>query len=173
MVETFSAQSYHRPRFTHGAQSIGPPSSLPSIWFSSTLLLSSRYGGSAPAFPLPQQQLPEINKARVDKGLRVEALETGHKTVLDTGELQVIDNQVDQTTGTIRLKADFPNTDLQLWPGQFVNVRLLVKTLEQVVVVPTSAVQRGPDGTFVYVVGDANKVGMRPVTLAQRMMSTP
>ena len=119
-------------------------------------------------FTLPQQQLPEINKARVGKELHVEALETGHKTVLDTGELQVIDNQVDQTTGTIRLKADFPNTDLQLWPGQFVNVRLLLKTLEQVVVVPTSAVQRGPDGTFVYVVGDANKVGMRPVTLAQQ-----
>ena len=105
-------------------------------------------------FTLPQQQLPEINKARVDKELHVEALETASKTVLDTGELQVIDNQVDQTTGTIRLKADFPNTDLQLWPGQFVNVRLLLKTLEQVVVVPTSAVQRGPDGTFVYVVGD-------------------
>ncbi|HYM67140.1 MAG TPA: efflux RND transporter periplasmic adaptor subunit [Patescibacteria group bacterium] len=119
-------------------------------------------------FTLPQQQLPEINKARVGKELHVEALETGHKTVLDTGELQVIDNQVDQTTGTIRLKADFPNTDLQLWPGQFVNVRLLLKTLEQVVVVPTSAMQRGPDGTFVYVVGDANKVGMRPVTLAQQ-----
>ena len=57
---------------------------------------------------------------------------------------------------------------MQLWPGQFVNVRLLLETLEQVVVVPTSAVQRGPDGTFVYVVGDENKVGMRPVTLAQQ-----
>ncbi len=57
--------------------------------------------------------------------------------MLDTGELEVIDNQVDQTTGTIRLKADFPNKDLQLWPGQFVNVRLLLNTLEQVVVVPT------------------------------------
>lgn len=102
-------------------------------------------------FTLPQQQLPDINKARADKPLRVDALETGHKTVLDTGELQVVDNQVDQTTGTIRLKADFPNKDLQLWPGQFVNVRLLLRTLEQVVVIPTSAVQRGPDGTFVYV----------------------
>ena len=119
-------------------------------------------------FTLPQQQLPEINKARADKALRVEALETGHKTVLDTGELQVIDNQVDQTRGTIRLKADFPNADLQLWPGQFVNVRLLLKTLEQVVVIPTSAVQRGPDGAFVYVIGDASKAVMRPVTVAQQ-----
>ncbi len=119
-------------------------------------------------FTLPQQQLPEINKARAGKALRVEALETGHKTVLDTGELQVVDNQVDQTTGTIRLKADFPNKDLQLWPGQFVNVRLHLKTLEQVEVVPTSAVQHGPDGTFVYVVGEASKVAMRPVTVSQQ-----
>jgi multidrug efflux system membrane fusion protein len=119
-------------------------------------------------FTLPQQQLPEINKARADKTLRVDALETGHQTVLDTGELQVIDNQVDQTTGTIRLKADFPNTDLQLWPGQFVNVQLLLKTLDQVVVIPTSAVQRGPDGAFVYVIGEGSKVSMRPVTVAQQ-----
>jgi membrane fusion protein, multidrug efflux system len=119
-------------------------------------------------FTLPQQQLPAINKARADKALHVEALETGHKEVLDTGELQVVDNQVDQTTGTIRLKADFPNKDLQLWPGQFVNVRLLLKTLEQVVVIPTSAVQRGPDGAFVYVIGDASKVAMRPITVAQQ-----
>ena len=65
---------------------------------------------------------------------------------------QVVDNQVDQTTGTVKLKAEFPNAELQLWPGQFVNVRLLVDTLKQVVVVPTAAVQRGPNGTFVYVV---------------------
>ena len=83
--------------------------------------------------------------------------------MLDTGTLKVIDNQVDQTTGTIRLKADFPNEKLQLWPGQFVNVRLLLDTLEQVVVVPTSAVQRGPEGTFVYVVGADNKASVRPI----------
>ena len=67
----------------------------------------------------------------------VEALETDSKAVLDKGTLQVIDNQVDQTTGTIRLKADFPNKELQLWPGQFVNVRLLLKTLDER--------RRGPD----------------------------
>jgi multidrug efflux system membrane fusion protein len=119
-------------------------------------------------FTLPQQDLPEINKAVVQRALKVEALETDSKNVLDTGELQVIDNQVDQTTGTIRLKADFPNRDLQLWPGQFVNVRLLLDTLEQVVVVPTSAVQRGPNGTFVYIVGSDNKASVRPVTLGQQ-----
>ena len=118
-------------------------------------------------FTLPQQQLPEINKAVAQRKLVVEALETDSKDVLDTGSLEVIDNQVDQTTGTIRLKADFPNKDLQLWPGQFVNVRMLLDTLQQVVVVPTAAVQRGPDGTFVYVVSSENKVSVRPVTVAQ------
>jgi multidrug efflux system membrane fusion protein len=82
--------------------------------------------------------------------------------------LQVIDNQMDQTTGTIRMKAEFPNPDLKLWPGQFVNVRLLVDTLRQVVVVPTSAVQRGPNGTFVYVVDAECKVAVRPVTVSQQ-----
>lgn len=119
-------------------------------------------------FTLPQQDLPEINKAVAQRALKVEALETDSKSVLDTGELLVIDNQVDQTTGTIRLKADFPNKDLQLWPGQFVNVRLLLDTLQQVVVVPTSAVQRGPEGTFVYIVGSDNKAAVRPITLGQQ-----
>jgi multidrug efflux system membrane fusion protein len=119
-------------------------------------------------FTLPQQDLPRINKAVADRALKVEALETDSDAVLDSGELQVIDNQVDSTTGTIRLKADFPNTNLQLWPGQFVNVRMLLETLQQVVVVPTSAVQRGPDGTFVYVVGSDNKASVRPVTVAQQ-----
>lgn len=119
-------------------------------------------------FTLPQQDLPEINKAVAQRALKVEALETDSKNVLDAGELQVIDNQVDQTTGTIRLKADFPNKDLQLWPGQFVNVRLLLDTLQQVVVVPTSAVQRGPDGTFVYIVGSDSKAVVRPVSLGQQ-----
>jgi multidrug efflux system membrane fusion protein len=119
-------------------------------------------------FTLPQQDLPEINKARAQGALQVEALETDSKSVLDKGELQVIDNQVDQTTGTIRLKADFPNAELQLWPGQFVNVRLLLKTLQNVVVIPTAAVQRGPDGPFVYVVGEGKKVAVRNVTVTQQ-----
>ncbi len=119
-------------------------------------------------FTLPQQNLPEINKAVAQRALKVEALETDSKDVLDSGELQVIDNQVDQTTGTIRLKADFPNKDLQLWPGQFVNVRLLLDTLQHVVVIPTAAIQRGPEGTFVYTVGSNNKASVRPVTVGQQ-----
>ena len=119
-------------------------------------------------FTLPQQDLPDINRAVAKRALKVEALETDSKNVLDTGQLEVIDNQVDQTTGTIRLKADFPNKDLQLWPGQFVNVRMLLDTLEQVVVVPTSAVQRGPEGTFVYLVGADNKASTRPISVGQQ-----
>ena len=89
-----------------------------------------------------------------------------NKTVADRGKLQVVDNQIDQATGTIKLKAEFPNPDLQLWPGQFVSVRLLVDTLKDVVVVPTAAVQRGPNGMFVYVVRDDDTVAMRPVTMS-------
>jgi multidrug efflux system membrane fusion protein len=82
--------------------------------------------------------------------------------------LTVVDNQVDQTTGTIRIKATFPNANLQLWPGQFVNVRLLVDTLRDAVVVAAAAVQQGPTGTFVYVVGSDSKASLRRVSVAQQ-----
>jgi len=117
-------------------------------------------------FTLPQQQLPQINKSFAQGPLTVEALAGDSKAVADRGVLRVVDNQIDQATGTIKLKAEFPNPDLQLWPGQFVNVRLLVDTLKDVVVVPTAAVQRGPSGTFVYVVRDNDTVAMRPVAIS-------
>jgi multidrug efflux system membrane fusion protein len=119
-------------------------------------------------FTLPQQQLGEVNKAFAARTLQVDAFGPDNKTVIESGVLKVVDNQVDQTTGTIKLKAEFPNRDFQLWPGGFVNVRLLINTLDDVVVAPTAAVQRGPRGTFVYVVQDNNKVAIRPVTLAQQ-----
>nr|WP_307155811.1 efflux RND transporter periplasmic adaptor subunit [Rhodoplanes tepidamans] len=118
-------------------------------------------------FTLPQQQLATVNKAFSEDRLPVLALGTDNRTVLDRGVLQVIDNQVDSTTGTVKLRAQFPNADLQLWPGQFVNVKLLVDTLKQVVTVPTAAVQRGPNGPFAYVVkGDA--VAVTPLTVTQQ-----
>ena len=119
-------------------------------------------------FNLPQQQLPEVNKSMAAGPLKVDALTPDTGAVLDSGKLMVVDNQVDPTTGTVRLKAEFPNAELQLWPGQFVNVRLLINTLQQVVVVPTSAVQRGPTGTFVYVVQPDETVAMRTVALTQQ-----
>jgi multidrug efflux system membrane fusion protein len=119
-------------------------------------------------FTLPQQQLGDINRAAARRTLPVEVLGPDNKTPVERGELRVVDNQVDQTTGTIKLKAEFPNGEFQLWPGQFVNVRLLINTLDQVVVAPTAAVQRGPNGTFVYVVQPDNKVAIRPVTVSQQ-----
>src|SRR5439155_16674997 len=119
-------------------------------------------------FTLPQQQLGQVNKAFARAPLRVEATESDTKQVLDRGTLQVVNNQVDQTTGTVQLKAEFPNADLQLWPGQFVNVRLLIDTLRQVVVVPTAAVQRGPNGTFVYLLQPDSTVSVRLVSVTQQ-----
>jgi multidrug efflux system membrane fusion protein len=119
-------------------------------------------------FNLPQQQFAQVNKAFAKGPLDVDAMAVDGKTFIDRGKLQVIDNQMDQTTGTIRMKAEFPNPELQLWPGQFVNIRLLVETLRQVVTVPTAAVQRGPNGTFVYVVDAESKVAVRPIKVAQQ-----
>lgn len=122
----------------------------------------------AALFILPQQLLPQINKAFAAGPLSVEATESDGKKVLDRGKLQVINNQVDQTTGTVQLKAEFPNQDLQLWPGQFVNVRLLIDTLQQVLVVPTASVQHGPNGPFVYQLKPDSTVTVRPVVLKQQ-----
>lgn len=119
-------------------------------------------------FNLPQQSLPELNRGMAAGPLPVDAMGPDGRTVVDHGKVQVIDNQVDPTTGTVRLKAEFPNANLQLWPGQFVNVRLLIDTLRQVVVVPTSAVQRGPVGTFVFVIGADSTVGIRRVTILRQ-----
>jgi multidrug efflux system membrane fusion protein len=119
-------------------------------------------------FSLPQQQLSRINQAFAKDALTVEALGADNRSVVDRGILQVVDNQVDQTTGTVKLKAEFPNSDLQLWPGQFVNVRLLIDTLRNVVVIPTAAVQRGPGGTFVFVIQNDDVVSVRPVTVMQQ-----
>lgn len=119
-------------------------------------------------FTLPQQQLGEVNRAFAKAPLQVEVFGPDNKTAIEKGVLKVVDNQVDQTTGTIKLKAEFPNGDMQLWPGQFVNVRMLIDTLRQVVVAPTAAVQRGPNGTFVFVVQPDSAVAVRLVTVAQQ-----
>jgi multidrug efflux system membrane fusion protein len=119
-------------------------------------------------FNLPQQDLPQVNTAFGKGPLAVDALRSDNDAVIDRGSLKVVDNQVDQTTGTVKLKAEFPNTDLQLWPGQFVNIRLLIDTLKQVVVIPTGAVQRGPNGTFVFVVKDDDTVATRPIVVQKQ-----
>src|SRR6185312_5496212 len=119
-------------------------------------------------FNLPQQELPQLNAAAGKAPLNVEAQQSDNDAVIDRGVLRVVDNQVDQTTGTVKLKAEFPNIDLQLWPGQFVNIRLLIDTLKDVTVIPTGAVQRGPNGTFVYVVKDDNSAAVRPIVVQKQ-----
>ena len=116
-------------------------------------------------FNLPQQDLDRVNSAFAKGPLAVDAQRSDNDAVIDHGTLRVVDNQVDQTTGTVKLKAEFPNAELQLWPGQFVNIRLLVATLKDVVVIPTGAVQRGPNGTFVFVIKDDNSVAMRAIVV--------
>lgn len=118
-------------------------------------------------FNLPQQYLGEVNSAFAQRPLEVEAQRSDTDAVLDRGKLSVVDNQVDPSTGTVKLRAEFPNADLQLWPGQFANVRLLIDTLQQVVTIPTGAVQRGPSGTFVYVIKDG-VASMRPIVVQRQ-----
>src|SRR6202140_5285294 len=119
-------------------------------------------------FSLPQQQIVRVNAASAKGALAVDVFGNDGVTVVDTGKLTGIDNQVDPTTGTLKLKAEFPNGNFQLWPGQFVNVRLKVELLPKAIVVPTSAVQRGPVGTFSYVIGDDNIATAKPVVVTQQ-----
>src|ERR1700716_664324 len=119
-------------------------------------------------FSLPQQQIVRVNAASAKGALSVDVFGNDGITVVDSGTLKGIDNQVDPTTGTLKLKAEFPNANFQLWPGQFVNVRLKVDTLSQALVVPSSAVQRGPIGTFSYVIGDGDIATAKPVVVKQQ-----
>ncbi|NEI70686.1 efflux RND transporter periplasmic adaptor subunit [Rhizobium lusitanum] len=119
-------------------------------------------------FSIPQQQLARVNAASGAGTLSVQAMGSDGQTVIDNGALGVVDNQVDPTTGTVRLKANFPNDKLALWPGAFVNARLLVETLKGVTVIPSAAVQRGPNGTFVYVINQAQTVAMKSVKVRQQ-----
>jgi multidrug efflux system membrane fusion protein len=116
-------------------------------------------------FTLPQDDLPRVAKAMADGELSVDALSRDGGTKLGTGKVLLVDNQINQTTATIRLKAIFPNTAGTLWPNQFVKARLLLTTLSGAIVVPTPAIQRGPKGTFVYVVGADTTVAVQPVEI--------
>jgi multidrug efflux system membrane fusion protein len=119
-------------------------------------------------FTLPEQKLQEIlSQGGANGGLHVSALDRGNTNVLDEGMLAVVDNQIDQTTGTVKLKATFPNDQLQLWPGKFVNARLILTTRKDATVVPSSVVQRGPQGTYAYVIKTDKTVEMRPIQVAQ------
>jgi multidrug efflux system membrane fusion protein len=119
----------------------------------------------AVVFTLPQDDLAPISKEMGEGTVAVEAMSRDGATKLATGSLVLIDNQINQATATIRLKAKFPNPDHKLWPNAFVKTRLLLATRKNALVVKSAVVQRGPQGTFAYVVGADNKAEVRPITV--------
>ena len=117
-------------------------------------------------FTLPEDQLQTVALHMRSGTLGVDAYSRDDQTKLTTGKLLTIDNQIDQTTGTGKLKAVFDNRNNELWPNQFVNVHLLLETKKNATVVPSAALQRGPQGSFVYVVKQDKTVEVRPVTVS-------
>jgi membrane fusion protein, multidrug efflux system len=118
-------------------------------------------------FTLPEDRLSDIVKAMASGSLEAVAFERTGQQQLAKGTLALVDNEIDQTTGTTRLKATFPNDDHALWPGEFVNVRLQLRILQQAVTVPSTAIQHGPSDLYVFVVQADQTVTMQPVTVGQ------
>jgi membrane fusion protein, multidrug efflux system len=118
-------------------------------------------------FTAPEESVPAINKALAAGRVPVTALSSDGLTTLSEGRLALVNNEVDQASGTIQMKATFANTDNVLWPGLSVSTRLLIDTLKQATVVPEDAVQRGPNGLYAFVVGNENKVEVRNVKVGQ------
>ncbi len=117
-------------------------------------------------FVVPEDDIPEIMAAmRAGRALEVTAYDRANVTPLSVGKVEALDSQIDPTTGTVKLRANFDNLDDKLFPNQFVNARLLIKTLRGVVTVPSNAVQHGAPGTYVYVVGTDDTVSARTVNL--------
>src|SRR3954466_2821724 len=121
----------------------------------------------AVVFTAPEEQLPSINEEQNKQPLKVIALTTDGKKVLSEGTLAVVNNQVDTTSGTIRLKAVFENRNHALWPGQSVSTRLLVTTIRDATVVPDEAVQHGTEGLYAYAVNAENKAELRKLKVSQ------
>jgi multidrug efflux system membrane fusion protein len=112
-------------------------------------------------FTLPEDQVPQMTEALDHGQVSVVALARDDGAVLDSGTVALLDNQIDQTTGTIRVKATFPNAHQRLWPGEFVTARVLVNVHKQALTIPAAALQRGPDGMFAYVVQPDSTVAVR------------
>ena len=122
-------------------------------------------------FTLPQEQLPRVTAAMANGKVPVLAYSSDDSTELDAGTLLTPNNQIDQTTGTIELKAEFPNPHDTLWPGQFINAHLQVGTDLNAVTVPPAAIQHGPDGLYVFVVKPGRTVGVQPITVGYQTAS--
>jgi len=130
------------------------------------LLVITQLQPIAVIFSLPQDQLSQVLSKLQGKQLNVEAFDRDDATKIATGKLLTIDNQIDTTTGTYKLKAQFDNDKGILFPNQFVNIHLLVDTKRNVTIAPSTAIQRGPQGTYVYLAEKNNTVKIRPVTVA-------
>ena len=118
-------------------------------------------------FTLPQEDLPQIQDGMRRGTLPVLAYAPDDRTQLGRGTLLTINNQIDPSTGTIELKATFPNQDDRLWPGQFVNARLQVAVLAHALVIPSNAVQHGPNGLYAFVVKPDDTVAQQPIEVSQ------
>lgn len=118
-------------------------------------------------FTSPEADIPRIRSAMAERRLTVQAYDPSDQKQIAQGALNLIDNQVDQATGTVKLKAEFANSDEALWPGQFVTAHLVLDVVHNGVTVPAAAVQIGPNGRFVYVVRSDNTVDLHPVTITQ------
>jgi len=118
-------------------------------------------------FTLPESELPSVQAALAAGPVRIYAMDRDSDRQLAEGTIAVLDNQISQTTGTMRLKGTFPNKDGALWPGEFLNIRLLARTAPNVVTVPSSALQRGPNGYYAYVVKPDSTVETRPLKVGQ------
>ncbi|HSA63966.1 MAG TPA: MdtA/MuxA family multidrug efflux RND transporter periplasmic adaptor subunit [Nitrospira sp.] len=130
------------------------------------LLVITQLQPIAVVFTIPEDSLPAVlQKLQAAERLTVEAFDREQKQKLATGTLLTVDNQIDPNTGTVRLKATFPNNDGALFPNQFVNARLLLEVKRGTMLVPSTAIQRGPDGTFVFVVKEDQSVSVRAVTV--------
>ena len=120
---------------------------------------------TAVLFTLPAKWLDDVRAAMKRGPVEVTAFDQDYRSPLGTGRLLLVDNVIDQTTATIRLKALFPNDDERLWPGEFVNARLLVETRNDALTIPSTAVQRGPQGVFTWLVTSTGTAQMRPIRL--------
>jgi multidrug efflux system membrane fusion protein len=120
-------------------------------------------------FTLPASDIPEVQDALAKGSVKAIALSADDKTELDTGTLAAIDNQANTTSGTISLKAIFPNPNNKLWPGMFVNVRVAIRVQDNGFTVPLDAVQQGPQGQYVFVVGPDHKAAMQPVSVRETL----
>ena len=130
------------------------------------LLVITQLQPIAVLFTLPEDQLPTVSQHMAKGTLEVDAYSRDNETKLAAGKLLTIDNQIDQSTGTGRLKAVFDNQDNTLWPNQFLNIHLLLEVRKNSTVIPAAAIQRGPQGTYVFVAKSDNTVDIRPVTVA-------